>query len=109
MTWVHLKPNAGMGLTEQWILRYRNAPVISLKRDREAGPDCWQASILHPTGISTVVLHVRTATLAQAQADSEQEMWRMGWQQSDAPTQSAWDVPQQRGVSRRERSMGQTD
>lgn len=90
MTWVHVKPNSGMGLTEQWILRVRNAPVCSLKRDKEAGRDAWQASLLNLSGISCVVLHVRAASLQQAQADSEAELRAMGW---------SWGRPQSEEAS----------
>lgn len=79
MSWTHVRPNGGMGLTEQWILRVRGAPVCSLKRDREAGPQAWQASLLNLTGISAAVLHVGCATLTQAQAAAEAELRTMGW------------------------------
>ena len=87
MPWHHIKASSGVGLSEQWILRMLNAPVCSLKRDKET--QGWQASLLNRTGISCVVVQMPQQTLEQAQRSCEVQLIEMGCPSPDAATASA--------------------
>lgn len=86
MGWTKVAANGGMGLEAQWILKECNAPLCSLKEDKEGGWVGWRASLLNRSGISAVAFHVGKVPLATAQALCERELRLMGWSWGSAPS-----------------------
>lgn len=94
--WTHLKQNTGMGLEEQHLLRWQGRPVSSLKwREHRTA---WEASLLERSGISAR-LHEFRGTLEQAKLWSEEELRRMGWEESDASSLAPKVQVRQRSAS----------
>jgi hypothetical protein len=79
MVWTKIESNRNVMLEAQWIFRTENAPVCSLKKDKEV-PGRWQASLLNRSGISALLKEIDGAPLlAEAQRQCEVQLRLMGW------------------------------
>jgi len=67
--WIHIKPDFGRGLEEQWLLRRDGLTVCSLKM-REG---VWCADLLNFGGIGTTPRYFFTGTLEEVQKICEDE------------------------------------
>lgn len=78
--WTHIKANPGMGLEEQFMLRWQGAPVATLKPAPLSSTmkDRWSLSLLARDGMSANSIIV-IAPLDRAKATAERMSRALGW------------------------------
>lgn len=79
--WTHVAGNAGMGLEEQYLLRWDRKPVCALKPQSDGG---WRASLLATSGIGTYSLVMSTCELKTAKEECESSLIDIGWRRPDS-------------------------
>lgn len=90
--WMHVKAAPGMGLEEQHVLRWSNAPVAVLKKS--GLPDRWSLSLLMRNKISAETTMIVIADLLQAKRAAERMARELGWEPFNVTTKSDQELRQ---------------